>query len=127
MIAELSHFLLILAFVLLSTIVLISLVVSKNSETMIDFIDTLSRSATLSLSLCFFGLVLCFLTDEFSLFYVASNSSLSTPFFHKIFCVLSGYDGSMLFFLVCLSCWKTFSILRGFCDSLQRDLIITFK
>jgi cytochrome c-type biogenesis protein CcmF len=46
-----------------------------------------------------------FLTDDFSVLYVASHSSLALPTSYKLVAVWGGHEGSMLFWLLVLSGW----------------------
>ena len=50
-------------------------------------------------------LTLCFLTDDFSVSYVISNSSLSLPWCYKLCAVWGGHEGSMLLWVLILSLW----------------------
>lgn len=47
----------------------------------------------------------CFLTDDFSVSYVMSNSSVSLPWFYKLCAVWGGHEGSMLLWVLILSVW----------------------
>lgn len=50
-------------------------------------------------------LTLCFLTDDFTVVYVISNSSLLLPWFYKLCAVWGGHEGSMLLWVAILSFW----------------------
>ena len=50
-------------------------------------------------------LTLCFLTDDFTVSYVMTNSSLLLPWFYKLCAVWGGHEGSMLLWVLILSMW----------------------
>lgn len=50
-------------------------------------------------------LMICFITDEFSVAYVAVNSNTNLPIFYKVAAVWGGHEGSLLLWLFCLSLW----------------------
>jgi cytochrome c-type biogenesis protein CcmF len=50
-------------------------------------------------------LTVCFLTDDFSVRYVLSNSSLHLPWFYKLCAVWGGHEGSMLLWVLILNVW----------------------
>lgn len=112
MIVELSHFMLILAFTLSFCAALISLIFPTSNVVL--FSSSLCRFSTASLFISFVGLVTAFVSDEFSLFYVAANSNINTPILYKICAAWGGYNGSMMLFLLFVSLWKSFALL---CDT----------
>lgn len=50
-------------------------------------------------------LTYCFLTNDFSVTYVVTNSSLLLPWFYKLCAVWGGHEGSMLLWVAILSFW----------------------
>lgn len=50
-------------------------------------------------------LTYCFLTDDFTVRYVAANSSVSLPWFYKLCAVWGGHEGSMLLWVLILNGW----------------------
>ena len=56
-------------------------------------------------ALAYVCLTLCFLTDDFSVRYVLSNSSISLPWVYKLCAVWGGHEGSMLLWVAILSAW----------------------
>lgn len=50
-------------------------------------------------------LTLCFLSDDFTVTYVLSNSSVSLPWFYKLCAVWGGHEGSMLLWVAILNVW----------------------
>jgi cytochrome c-type biogenesis protein CcmF len=65
-------------------------------------------------------LTVCFLTDDFSVTYVLSNSSISLPWFYKLCAVWGGHEGSMLLWVTLLSVWMLAICL--FSSSLEREM-----
>lgn len=53
----------------------------------------------------FICLSLCFLTNDFSVFYVLQNSSLDLPWFYKWCAVWGGHEGSILLWVTFLCMW----------------------
>lgn len=47
-----------------------------------------------------------FLTNDFSLLYVASHSHPTLPWFYQLAAVWSGHEGSLLLWVVCLNAWS---------------------
>ncbi|VGM95682.1 Cytochrome c-type biogenesis protein CcmF [uncultured Avibacterium sp.] len=56
-------------------------------------------------TLSLFGLAYCFVTDDFSVQYVAAHSNSALPQFFKIAATWGGHEGSMLFWLFSLGLW----------------------
>ncbi|MDN0121858.1 heme lyase CcmF/NrfE family subunit [Yersinia aleksiciae] len=70
------------------------------------WLPSLSYGVTLLLSLALFLLGWCFVTDDFSLLYVAQHANTQLPLFYKIAAIWGGHEGSMLFLLFALSVWS---------------------
>jgi len=105
MIAYIGFFLILLAF--LNALILIS---SKPllSKVMPDYGSVILSSSKLLFPLIFFSfisLVLSFLTNDFSLKYVSSNSNSLLPYYYKISATWAGHEGSMLLWCLVLSFW----------------------
>ncbi|QLB44075.1 heme lyase NrfEFG subunit NrfE [Mannheimia pernigra] len=58
------------------------------------------------ISISFFALVCAFLTDDFSVIYVAAHSNSQLPHFFKFAASWGGHEGSMLFWLMALVLWS---------------------
>lgn len=56
-------------------------------------------------ALAYCCLTACFLTDDFTVSYVLSNSSVKLPWFYKLCAVWGGHEGSMLLWVAILSLW----------------------
>ncbi|MFB9887532.1 heme lyase CcmF/NrfE family subunit [Balneatrix alpica] len=61
------------------------------------------------IALSFACLVWAFVTDDFSVAYVASNSNSQLPWYYKFSAVWGGHEGSMLLWVLILSGW-TFAV-----------------
>ena len=96
MIAYIGFFLILLAF--LNALILIS---SKPllSKVMPDYGSVILSSSKLLFPLILFSfisLIISFLTNDFSLKYVSSNSNSLLPYYYKISATWAGHEGSML-------------------------------
>jgi cytochrome c-type biogenesis protein CcmF len=49
-----------------------------------------------------------FLTNDFSLIYVANNSHPTLPWFYRLAAVWGGHEGSLLLWVLCLNAWTLF-------------------
>jgi cytochrome c-type biogenesis protein CcmF len=122
MIAEVGHFLLILAFTL-SFVSFLS--TNIRNDSVIRMALSLNFYSSVSIIFSCFCLVYSFVCNDFSLLYVANNSSLASPLFYKLCALWAGYSGSMLVFLLCISLWK----LLGFyvCKNQSSDFMRYFS
>lgn len=115
MIAEIGIFSLILALVV--SIMLAIIPFAGLQLKRIDWMDSAKIYVGLQfffVALAYICLTLCFLTDDFTVVYVVSNSSLLLPWFYKLCAVWGGHEGSMLLWVAILSFWM---ILVGFLSS----------
>ena len=71
-------------------------------------------------ALAYVCLTFCFLTDDFSVVYVVSNSSLLLPWFYKLCAVWGGHEGSMLLWVAILSFWMI--LVAFFSSSLDKEM-----
>lgn len=112
MIPELGVFSLILALVvsmILASVPLLGL--NMNRQSWMDSARFYVGLQFLFILLSYVCLTYCFVTDDFSVTYVVSNSSLSLPWFYKLCAVWGGHEGSMLLWVAILSFWM---MLIGF-------------
>ena len=110
MIPELGTFTLILAFcfaLALATVPLLG--VAWKNQTLIRCGKSLSSGMFFFLTLSFCVLVYVFVTDDFSVAYVANNSNSALPVFYKISATWGGHEGSLLLWVWILSGW-TFAV-----------------
>lgn len=70
-------------------------------------------------------LTACFLSDDFSVTYVLTNSSISLPWFYKLCAVWGGHEGSMLLWVAILSVWMlAVSFFSSALDSAMRARVL---
>ncbi len=122
MIPEIAHFALILAFVVAITQSVVPLVgAARNDVAMMDYGRISARLQGLLTTVAFFGLMLCFYRNDFSVMYVAehSNSRLPTPY--RLSGVWGGHEGSILLWLTVLGGWSAAVAQLG--GNLPRSLL----
>ncbi len=110
MIPELGTFTLILAFcfsLALATVPLLG--VARNNETLMRSGRSFSSGMFFFLTLSFIVLIYAFVTDDFSVVYVANNSNSALPVFYKMSATWGGHEGSLLLWIWILSAW-TFAV-----------------
>lgn len=121
MIAELGLFSLIIA--LLVSMMLAFVPLAGLQLKRVEWMDSAKTYAGLQfffIALSYLCLTFCFLTDDFSVVYVVSNSSIQLPWFYKLCAVWGGHEGSMLLWVAILSFWM---ILVGFLSSsLEKEM-----
>ncbi|WP_454441287.1 heme lyase CcmF/NrfE family subunit [Vibrio bathopelagicus] len=70
----------------------------------------LIRSFSLSSALFSIGAIVllgyAFISDDFSILYVAEHSNTQLPSFFKMAAVWAGHEGSLLFWVLTISCWS---------------------
>lgn len=71
------------------------------------WLPSLSYGITLFIALTLLALGWCFVTDDFSVLYVAQHNNSQLPLFYKIAAIWGGHEGSMLFLLFALSVWSS--------------------
>ncbi|MFU8815326.1 MAG: heme lyase CcmF/NrfE family subunit [Pseudomonadales bacterium] len=64
-------------------------------------------------ALAFVALTQAFLTDDFSVAYVANNSNSLLPWYYKISAVWGGHEGSFLLWVLVMTGWTLAVALRG--------------
>ena len=104
---ELGHFALILAlvFAIFQTLIPAWGVFRQQSYWQ-AYAKPLCLGQTSALLLSFIWLALCFLTDEFSVAYVANHSNSLMPWYYKVSAVWGGHEGSLLLWIVILAGWS---------------------
>ena len=103
---ELGHFALILAlFLALSLVVLPAIGVFRRSEILLQSARPLAVGLCVMLSIAFTVLAHAFLTDDFSVAIVSSQSNSELPWFYKFAAVWGGHEGSLLLWVWILSLW----------------------
>lgn len=106
MIAELGLFSLILALIASVALALIPLLgLQLNRNSWMDAAKNYVMIQFFFIALAYLFLTACFLTNDFSVVYVVSNSSIALPWFYKLCAVWGGHEGSMLLWVAILSFW----------------------
>ncbi len=106
MIPELGHFALILALSLALCQGIIPMIGAyKNDSAMMGVARTAATGQFFFVALSFACLTWSFLSDDFSVLYVASHSQLLLPTVYKISAVWSAHEGSLLLWVLILSAW----------------------
>ena len=104
MIAELGHYLLILAlFTALTQGVFPLIGAHKNRASMMDFGDRAAQLLCLLLTLSFMALTATFISSDFSVKLAASHSHSMKPFLYKISGVWGNHEGSILLWTLMLA------------------------
>lgn len=107
MIAELSHFALILAFVmalLQATVPLYGVI--KHQNIYLETAAPLVIAQAFFLTLSFLGMVYLFISNDFSVLYIAENSHRDLPFIYRMCAVWGAHEGSLLLWVLLLSFWS---------------------
>jgi len=101
MLPELGTFCLILALGL----ALLQIGAFAGNLTQINLIRPLAMGQVFFVTLAVLILVITFVTNDFSVLYVANNSNSSLPLYYKITALWGAHEGSLLLWIFILSCW----------------------
>jgi len=106
MIPELGHFALIigLAFAICLSIVPLVGVVTKQQQ-LITYAKPLTFGMFAFVAISIITLGYSFVTDDFSVLYIASHSNSHLPYYFKISAVWGGHEGSLLLWVFSLCAW----------------------
>ena len=75
----------------------------------------------------FFVLEFSFLTDDFSVLYVANNSNPNLPAYYKFSALWGGHEGSLLLFVLIISIWMmVFSLMSSYSKIEDKNLVLSF-
>lgn len=108
MIPELGHFALILALTFAVIQSLIPLLgVWRNKESWMALGKQAAIGQCFFISIAFFTLIAAFITNDFSVIYVAENSNTTLPLFYKFTALWGAHEGSMLLWVSILSVWTS--------------------
>lgn len=107
MIIEFGHFALVLALVLsLPAGVLPILGAQKGRLAWVNFAAPANLALSFLTTIAFAALAFAFLTDDFSVAYVAQNSGNNLPAFYKFAAIWGGHEGSLLLWIVMMGWWS---------------------
>jgi cytochrome c-type biogenesis protein CcmF len=103
---ELGHMALILALLLAVLLAVVPLVGSVTGREQLQaFARPLSTGVFVFVGLAFGLLTHAFMTDDFSVAYVANNSNSLLPWYYKFSAVWGGHEGSLLLWILMLAGW----------------------
>ena len=105
MISYIGFFLILLALLNATLLVLSKPIFSKIVPSYQNLIFSTSKIQFPIVFLSFLCLIFAFLSDDFSIRYISSNSNSSLPYFYKISATWAGHEGSMLLWCLVLSFW----------------------
>jgi cytochrome c-type biogenesis protein CcmF len=106
MIPEIGHLALILALCLAVAQALFGLVGAQRGHLVwMSAVRPAAVGQSLFVALAFGALVYCFLTNDFSVAYVAENSNTALPWFYKFTAVWGAHEGSLLLWVFVLAIW----------------------
>ncbi len=107
MIIELGHFMLILALVFaVMQVILPSIGLLGNNSSLYLLAKPLTIGQFLLVLISFLVLSYGFLSDDFSILYVANNSNILLPTIYKISALWGAHEGSLLLWSLILSSWS---------------------
>lgn len=105
-IAELGHVCLIMALLFSAALAVFPLWGSFNQDTrLVASAQPLTAGLFVFTALAYAALTYAFLTDDFTLVYVASNSNSMLPWFYKMTAVWGGHEGSFLLWVLTFAAW----------------------
>ncbi|MFD2229959.1 heme lyase CcmF/NrfE family subunit [Alkalimarinus sediminis] len=122
MLPELGHFALILAFAIAIIQAIVPLVGTIiRSDLWMSFARPMATGQFVFLMISFVCLSIAFVTDDFSVQYVASHSNSHLPYYFKISAVWGGHEGSLLLWALILAGWS-FAV-AVFSRDLPQDMV----
>jgi len=106
MLIEIGHFALVLALIIsLVLIVVPSIGIYQNKTSLAQLAKPLVWAQGFWITVAFFVLMTAFLTNDFSVKYVAENSNTQLPVLYKASAVWGSHEGSLLLWVFVLSLW----------------------
>ena len=122
MIPELGQYSLILAFCMAALLAVVPLAgtFTKNILWM-GYARPLSTAMFAFLVVSLVCLGHAFVTDDFSVAYVATNSNTALPIYYKISAIWGGHEGSLLLWVVILGAWTWAVAVKS--DNLPLDIV----
>ena len=106
MIPEIGHFALILALTIALVLGILPMIGNLGGDSRLMAVARPATTALVIIMLVAFGsLTFAFVTDDFSVLYVASHSNSMLPMLYKVTGVWGGHEGSMLLWVTILVLW----------------------
>ncbi|WP_148862366.1 heme lyase CcmF/NrfE family subunit [Marinobacter fonticola] len=122
MVPEFGHFALILALLLATLLAVVPLVGSLTGRSALQaFARPLASGQFVFVAIAFAALTQAFVTDDFSVAYVANNSNSMLPWYYKFSAVWGGHEGSLLLWILILTGWTL--AVAIFSKRLPTDLV----
>ena len=127
MLIEIGHFALVLALIFsILLVVLPSIGIYQNKSSLAQLSRPLVWGQCFWITVAFFVLMSAFLTNDFSVKYVAENSNTQLPILYKASAVWGAHEGSLLLWVFVLSLWSVaVSIFSKQIPSNLLNLILT--
>ena len=127
MLIEIGHFALVLALIFsILLVVLPSIGIYQNKSSLAQLSRPLVWGQCFWITVAFFVLMSAFLTNDFSVKYVAENSNTQLPILYKASAVWGAHEGSLLLWVFVLSLWSiAVSIFSKQIPSNLLNLILT--
>ncbi|MBV12828.1 MAG: heme lyase NrfEFG subunit NrfE [Flavobacteriaceae bacterium] len=126
MLPEIGNFFLILSFMTACFIFLLSSYAYYFNKDVLD-LSRLTFLNTIFILTSFIFLEIAFLSDDFSVLYVASNSNPLLPNYFKFAALWGGHEGSMLLFILILSIWiSLFSYFSKYSKTYDKNMVLGF-
>ena len=114
MIPELGHFSLILALVLAAALTVLPMAgVYRKDAMLMRMAPSLSIGVLVFVAIAFGCLEHAFLTDDFSVAYVAHNSNSLLPIYYKFSALWGAHEGSFLLWIAIMAAWTVAVALRS--------------
>jgi len=124
MISYIGFFLILLALLNATLLVLSKPIFSRITPSYQNLIFSTSKIQFPIIFLSFLCLIFAFLSDDFSIRYISSNSNSSLPYFYKISATWAGHEGSLLLWCLILSFWMFLASIYS--KSLDSEFRIKF-
>ncbi|GGN08795.1 heme lyase CcmF/NrfE family subunit [Shewanella putrefaciens] len=106
MVPEIGHILLIISSVLaLFSAILPLMGIKQHNAYLVGLSPVLFRTIFASVFLSLLCLIYCFVTDDFSVAYVANHSNSQLALGYKVAAVWGSHEGSMLFWIFAIALW----------------------
>lgn len=122
MIAELGEYSLILSLCLSLLLAVVPLVGAETKNPLwMDYGRPLVYGQFFFIVVSFLALAYAFVTDDFSVKYVASNSNTALPVEYKLSAIWGGHEGSLLLWMLILSGWTIAVALKS--RNLPQDIL----
>lgn len=106
MVPEIGHILLIISSVLaLFSAILPLMGIKQHNAYLVGLSPVLFRTIFISVFFSLLCLIYCFITDDFSVAYVANHSNSQLALGYKVAAVWGSHEGSMLFWIFAIALW----------------------